>query len=283
MVSKSPPRRRRSQMRLGTQTINYKVTTAPPRLTLTPVLKFWQLRGASLLGVLTLTMLGWGVYTLFTTPRFFIYGADIRGNMAVSTTEIYTMSGIDSQSIFWLNPTDVVARLQRLPNIKSVSVSVALPAQVVIEVVGRRPELLWQTGETVWWIDQEGTIVPPKGDVTGMLRIIDDDQLPLEAGHQIDPTLVEGAQTLRILAPDLSVLRYSRNQGLLVSTPEGWPVYLGDGSQVKAKLVVLTTVLADLKAQAITPTFIDLRDPQRPFYRQQAVIQIGPPGQRKTR
>jgi cell division protein FtsQ len=242
-----------------------------------PVIKFWQTHGIKLTGLTMLIVLGWAFYTLFSEPRFFVYGAEITGNVAISTHEIYTISDIDSQSIFWVDPNEVAARITSLPNIKSAAVSVALPAQVTIQVVERRPELLWQTGETVWWVDQEGMIVPPKGDVKGMLRIIDDDQQPLEPGYQIDPAIVEGAQTLHLLVPDLSVIRYSRLQGFTVGTPDGWPVYLGDGSQVRAKLVVLTALLADLKERNITPTFIDVRDPLRPFYRPKSVIQIGQP------
>jgi cell division protein FtsQ len=272
-------------MRLGVKTINYEyeATAARPRLKVAPVLKFWQGQGAKLVGLVALALLGWAFYTLFSEPRFFVYGAKIRGNVAISAHEIYTVSGIDNQSIFWVNPGKVVERITSMPNIKSTTVSIALPAQVMIEVVERRPELLWQTGETVWWVDHEGMIVPPKSDVSGMLRIIDDDLQPLEPGYQIDSTIVEGAQTLRMLVPDVSVIRYSRLQGLTVATPEGWPVYLGDGSEIKAKLVVLTTLLADLKDRNITPVSIDVRDPMRPFYKPQSIIQIGQPVQRPAR
>ncbi|MBN1995674.1 MAG: FtsQ-type POTRA domain-containing protein [Anaerolineae bacterium] len=264
------------------KTIDYEATAVQPRLTLTPVVRFWQARGTKLTGLVALIVLGWSGYFLFTQPRFFVYGADIQGNVAVSAYEIYAVSGIDSQSIFWLNPTEIVERITRLPNIKAAAVSVALPAKIVINVVERRPELLWQTGETVWWVDHEGMIVPPRGDITGMLRIIDDDQQPLQPGYQIDAAIVEGAQTLRMLAPEVSVIRYSRLQGLTVATPEGWPVYLGDGSEIKAKLIVLTALLADLKDRNITPVFIDLRDPLRPFYKPQSIIQIAQPVQRSV-
>lgn len=273
-------RRRRSEMRLGVKTVNYEATATHPRLSVAPVVKFWQMRGTKLIGLLALVLLGWAIYALFTEPRFFVYGAEIRGNVAISAYEIYTVSGIDSQSVFWINPAEVVEKIAGLPNIKSATVSIVLPAKVMIEVVERRPELLWQTGETVWWVDQEGMIVPPKGDVSGMMRIIDDDLQPLEPGYQIDPTIVEGAQTLRMLVPDVSVVRYSRLQGLTVATPEGWPVYLGDGSKIRAKLVVLTALLADLEDRNITPVFIDLRNPLGPFYKPQSIIQIGQPVRR---
>jgi cell division septal protein FtsQ len=277
MFGANKRRRRRSEMRLGVQRINYQTTSARPALSITPLLKFWQMRGARLVGIFILALLGWCLYALFSTTLFFVYGADISGNVAVSSREIYAISGIDSQSIFWIGPDKAVERILTLPNIKSASVSVALPARVSITVVERRPELLWETDEMVWWVDQEGTIVPPKGNIEGMLRIIDDDRKPLEAGYQIDPTIIQGAQTLQILAPEVSVIRYSRSHGLNVATPDGWPVYLGDGSQIKAKLVVLTRLLTDLKERNITPAYIDLGDPLRPVYRPNAIIQIGEP------
>jgi len=280
MVNKPRRRRRRSEMRLGVTPINYEyeATAVRPRLKITPVLKFWQARGTKLTGLVVLILLGWTFYTLFSEPRFFVLGAEIHGNVAVSTQEIYAISGIDSQSIFWVNPAKVVEQITSIPNIKSATVSVALPGEVVITVVERRPELLWQSGDTIWWVDQEGIIVPPKDETdAGMLRIVDDDLQQLEAGYQIDPAIVEGAQTLHLLVPDVAVMRYSRSQGLAVSTPEGWPVYLGDGSEIKAKLVVLTALLADLQDRNITPVMIDVRDPLRPFYKPQSVIQIAQP------
>jgi hypothetical protein len=134
-------------------------------------------------------------------------------------------------------------------------------------VVERRPELLWQTGQDIWWVDEEGTVVPPKTDVEGMLKIIDDDMQPLEAGYRIDETVIKGAQALRLLAPNVSVIRHTRAQGLIVSTPEGWPVYLGDGSQMRAKLLVLSGLLPDLRVEEDPPLYIDLRDPLRAVYK----------------
>ena len=165
-----------------------------------------------------------------------------------------------------------------LPNIKSAEVAVALPSSVNIKVVERRPQLLWQVDDTVWWVDQEGTIVPPKAKVSDdMLRIIDNDRQPLEAGFQIDPTIIKGAQALRLLAPDVRVIRHTRAQGLIVATPEGWPVYLGDGSEMRAKLIVLSALLPTLRDSEEEPSYIDLRDPLRPVYRLRPNIQIEQP------
>jgi cell division protein FtsQ len=270
-------RRRRSELRLGAPTITYETTATRPAFSVTPVLKFWQKRGAKISGVVVLALLMWAVYTIFATPTYYVYGADIRGNSAVSTLEIYTVSGIDSQSIFWINPAEVNEKITALPNIKSAEVSVSLPARVTINVVERRPQLLWQVDDKAWWVDEEGTVVPPRSNLEGMLRIIDDDRTPVEVGYQIDQTIIKGAQALRILAPDVNVIRHTRALGLIVATPEGWPVYLGDGSEMRAKIVVLSTLMANLREKGIAPSYIDLRNPMRPVYRELPVIQIAPP------
>jgi cell division protein FtsQ len=271
-------RRRRSELRLGLQASDYQSTTLRPSLSITPVLKLWQLQGPKISGIVALLLLMLAFYMFFTNPAFFVYSAEIKGNVAISAREIYTASGVDSQSVFWLNPVRVATNVGKLPNIKWASVSIALPAQIVIEVVERRPQLVWQTGETLWWVDEEGTIVPPKADIDEeMLRIIDEDRQPLEVGYELDPSIIKGAQALRILAPNLSVVRYTRAQGLIVATPEGWPVYLGDGSNMRAKLVVLSGILPEVRASETDPAYIDLRNPLRPVYKPLPVIQMEPP------
>jgi cell division septal protein FtsQ len=272
-VFKKRPKRR-SELRLGAQAINYQTTSIRPNLSLTPAVKFWQDRGVKLSGLAILAGLGWTLYFLFTSSAFFIYGAEIRGNVAVSVREIYNVAGIDSQSVFWVSPAEITRRIQTIPNIKSAAVAVRLPARVLIQVEERRPQLLWKTGDTVWWIDEEGTVVPPKAKVEDMLTIIDDDRQPLAAGFQIDPTIIKGAQTLRLLAPDVRNIRHTRRYGLIVATPEGWPVYLGDGSEMKAKLVSLSALLPSLHEAELEPGYIDLRDPLRPVYRLKPDLEV---------
>lgn len=260
-------RRRRSELRLGAQSIRMQPVVTGPTFSFGPMFKFWQLRGAKLSGLAALAGLGLALYWLFTSPVFFVYGAQITGNQAMSKMEIYRASGIDSQSVFWLSPAQVAARVAALPNVKSAQARISLPAHVAITVVERRPQVLWQTGDKVWWVDGEGTVVPPKTEMEGMLKIIDDDLQPLEVGYQIDQTIISGAQALQLLAPNVTVIRHTRAKGLIVATPEGWPVYLGNGSDMRAKLMVLSALLPDLREEEQPPLYIDVRDPLRPVYK----------------
>ncbi|MDM8529656.1 FtsQ-type POTRA domain-containing protein [Anaerolineales bacterium HSG25] len=270
-------RPRRSELRLGKRATNYQLTALAPRLVVTPVIHSVQQHkirlsgGFLLIGLLTL------FYMLFSNPIFFVYGADIQGNAAVSAKEIYLVSNLHNQSIFWLDAESISANITALPNVKSAEVTVHLPAQVSIFVEERNPELLWETGQDSWWVDSEGVVVPPRGDTEGMLRIIDNDQQPLEVGYKIDPTIIRGAQMLQNLVPGLSAIQHSRAKGLTVATPQGWPVYLGDGSEIQRKLSSLTAVVTQIKTESLTPLYIDLRNPLRPVYREKPLIPIEQP------
>ena len=105
--------------------------------------------------------------------------------------------------------------------------------------------------------------------------------LLLEPGYQIDQNIVKGAQALRLLAPDVSIIRHTRAQGLIVATPEKWPVYLGDGTNMRAKLMVLSALLPDLREEDEPPLYIDVRNPLRPVYKLRPKIRIKPPARRQ--
>lgn len=255
---------RRSQRRLGTQ---YNSTARRVRLSLAPVSRRWQAIGSRLAAVLLLVILGWATYAIFDSPNFYVYGIEVEGNSAVTPQEIYAATKLEGISIFWVNPKTIAGRVESLPNVKSARIKTRLPARVSITVEERSPELVWQTGESVWWVDAEGTVVPPRADISGALIIIDTDAQPVSPGQKLDSSILEAAYSLRRLLPELSVMHYSRVTGVSFKTREGWPVYLGDGKDMDAKLTILVTLRKELLTRGVAPEFIDVRFVEKPFYR----------------
>jgi len=217
---------------------------------------------------LLLLVLGWAVYTIFASPDFYVYGAEVQGNTVVTPEEVYAASELEGMSIFWINPDEVAARVEQLPNVKSARVRLRLPARVTIAIEERTPELVWQTGDARWWVDAEGTVVPPRADLPGALTIIDTDGQPVSPGQQLDPSILAAARSLHRLLPELPVMHYSRATGISFTTGEGWPVYLGDGENMDAKLSILVALRKELLARGVSPEFIDVRFVERPFYRE---------------
>jgi cell division septal protein FtsQ len=255
---------RRSQRRLGTQ---YPSTARQVRLSLAPIAGRWQAYSSRLMAALLLVILGWATYAIFDSPNFYVYGAEIQGNAAVTPEEIYAASGLEGTSVFWVDPAAIVTRLEALPNVRSAQVKVRWPARVIISIEERTPELIWQTGDARWWVDAEGVIVPPRSDLSDALTIIDSDAEPLSPGQRVDPSILDAAQALRRLLPELPVMHYSHTTGISFTTREGWPVYLGDGQNMEAKLTILVALRQELLARGVSPEFIDVQFVERPFYK----------------
>jgi len=263
------PVRRRSQTRLGSKSTRLETSLPKATLSLKPALSFWKVNSSRIVGLLGLTLIIWILYLLFSLDDFYIYQAEVVGNRILQPQEIYAAGGVNSQSIFWINPAEVTARIEALPNVKTARIYLTMPANLKIEVEERHPEVVWQTGDKVWWIDNEGTFVPPRQESAEPqmhLRIIDDDNRSIQANDQIDLSIIRGAQILNEHKPEIEVLHYSRQFGLSYTTVEGWPIYLGKSSNISGKLLIADAVRADLSARQVIPLFIDVRNPFRVIY-----------------
>ncbi len=214
-----------------------------------------------------LAALAWAAYAVFASSSFYVYGAEVQGNAVVTPEEVYAASQLDGVSVFWVNADATAAKVEALPNVKSARVEVRLPAYVTITIEERTPELMWRTGSANWWIDAEGTVVPPRGDLSSPLTIIDMDAQPVTVGQRLDPSIMTAARSLRRLLPELPEMQYSRATGISFIMREGWPVHLGDAQNMDAKLTVLVALHKDLLARKVTPEFIDVRFVERPFYK----------------
>ncbi len=255
---------RRSQRRLGRQ---YPSSARRVRFALTPVPGRWQATVSRLVAALLLAFAVWVIYAIFNSSNFYVYGIEVQGNTTVTTEEVYSTSGLEGLSVFWVDPAAVARRVETLSNVRLAHVKVRLPARVIITVEERTPVILWQTGDARWWVDAEGVIFPPRADLSNALTIIDTDAQPVSPGEALDPSIIETAQSLRRLLPELPVMNYSRATGISFTTGEGWPVYLGDGHDMDAKLTILVNLRKDLMARGVTPKFIDVRFVERPFYK----------------
>ena len=223
-------------------------------------------RISKLLAFGLLVVLAWALYSVFASPIFFISGVTIRGNAMIMAEEVSAVSQMDGMSIFWVDTQAVRSRVEALPGVISASVRVSLPADVTIIIEERVPQLLWRTGAATWWIDAQGTVIQPRGVLEAAITITDVDADPLAAGLVVAPTVLARIAALHDALPTLSDMLYSHSQGIGFKTVEGWPVYLGDEKDIAAKLTVLKALRKHLLELGITPRFIDVQFPQRPFY-----------------
>jgi len=212
-----------------------------------------------------LVFFAWSFYLLFSSSTFYVSQVEVQGNVLTNLNEIYAATELEGMSIFWVDPEVVRGRVEALPYVKRAEVQVTLPANVVIAIEERVPQLVWRSNNDnkTWWIDAEGVVLEPRGVLEKALVVCDESVPPLvrEAGQRLAPSILASVRELHALLPDLMEMTYTADWGISFKTGEGWPVYLGDERNMELKLTILKALRRQLVEQNTTPRYIDLRFP----------------------
>jgi len=207
------------------------------------------------------------LYLLLTAEAFYVNSVSIGGEKYLPREEIFRLSDIAQRHLFWIDPADVEARLESVPNIADATVTVGWPPDMIqIVVTEREPALIWEQGIRVW-VDVNGIVMKQREDRPDMLRIVVPNATePISAGARIPQTVVDGALFLRNRHPNIEVLLYDPVKGLGYHDGRGWTVWFGDGTDMAAKLLVYNAMMERIVAQGIQPGEVNMIDPDRPFF-----------------
>jgi len=255
---------RRSKRRLGTK--HYRSHATALNIRLMPLAD--TRRASRAIAAVLLALLVWVVYSIFNSDSFYVYSARVEGNVTVTPEQVFGASQLEGLNIFWVDPEQAAQLvMERLPTIKSAQVTAQLPARVVISVEERVPYLVWRTGDKEWWVDEEGVAYAPGSGQPQGLVVVDNDARPLRAGQHLDAQVIPAVRALRYWLPKISQAFYSEATGIGFHTSEGWPVYLGDGTDMEAKLRIVKALYDQFKAQNTRPDAIDARYVGGPAYK----------------
>lgn len=221
-----------------------------------------------LLSVPLLVGLAAALAHMLTAPAYKVHGAAVRGNTLVEAQAIYQMSRVDGRNLFMLDTQTAAEAIERLPYVKRAQVRARPPAQVVIVVEEFQPRWMWVAGDSRFWIDETGNILPYNGPLDDALTVVDPSGRPLPVGSSLEPRLVEMLDAFSSLMPDVKHVTYDENVGFTFTIGPGWPVRLGDEPDgLAAKIGILNSLLPELLQQNRDVAFIDLRYPEQPYYR----------------
>jgi cell division protein FtsQ len=244
---------------------------AEVRLPALPALQFsWRM----ISGLLAL-LLAAGLYYVWTAPLFQVEALTITGLQRLVNEDLERALDISGESIFVLNPAELRSQLVRdFPELSSVSVAVALPAEVAVVVEERVPVLAWfQNGQEVW-VDAQGYAFTPRGDM-GELPAVEGNPPPglapedgESAPRFVEPGLVGAVIKMAERVPENTRIAFHEQHGLGWWDERGWQAYFGmDLEKMDAKLQVYSAVVANLEQQGIQPALISLEFLHAPYYR----------------
>lgn len=231
------------------------------------------------------------LYVVAFSAEFQVNQLDVKGIQRLALSDFEAVLGVNGEQIINLDPAGMAQKLTAsFPELASVNVSVGFPAEVHINVVERQPVLTWNVGDTSYWVDENGFILPPRGEVSGLQTITADalpfllpTAAPVETetaqpetptstaywGRQMDPKLLK---TMIDLPGKISIdsnLVYNSLNGLGWKDSRGWDVYIGrDLGNIDQRLTIYELLIASLDQQGIKPSeMVSVEIINAPFYK----------------
>jgi cell division protein FtsQ len=228
----------------------------------------WATSGRAFSLVLLIFALG-GLLYISTSPRFTVQSIDVAGAQAMKSEAVAELADARGQSIWLLDTAAVVARLKTSAYIEDARASITLPDQLSIAVDERRPEVRWQSGNTLYLIDATGRVLDSDATtpVTNTLVIEDGSNRPLKPNDTVDADALKLGRLLSLRLPaELSLqpahITWTPDAHIFVTTGDNRKIIFGTSDNLDGKLAVLDTLIKDGTAF----TLLDLR-PSTPFYR----------------
>jgi hypothetical protein len=232
---------------------------------------------------ISLALLSLTIYALVLTGMdedFYLTLIPVEGVVSIPPEEIVTASRLAGAHIFAADPNQAAARIAQLSGVISATVTLSWPNQVLIQIREDTPIAIWQEGSAQYWITQDGRLTPARTATIGLLTI-ESELPPVAAGDgseetsQVDQSnlpfvpgeVLAGALQLRQLRPNIDKLYYRPPGGLSYQDGRGWRAYFGAGRDMQQKLVVYETIVEDLLARGLTPTYVSVSNQKKPYYK----------------
>jgi cell division septal protein FtsQ len=227
---------------------------------------------ARMLGLVALLALSGLLYDTATSPEFRIRQVTVSGNHLLTTDEVLAVAAVQGTNSFWVRRSEVAERVQRLAAVRAVDVRVALPGRVDLLIRERTPYVSWQSGDAIFLVDVDGIVLGTQTPEQPLIVIHDLDGPAPEAGQRVDLTAIRTVAALTQALPGAlglapSEYDYSRAFGVEVQPPGGPRLRFGTEENLDVKLATLAAVQAELSREGTRPQLIDVRFPQRPYFR----------------
>ena len=221
-----------------------------------------------------------GAAWIARSSRFAVTSIEVTGQSRLNRDDIVAAAGISpGANLFTLDPREIVARLETLPQIRRAEVIRTFPDRVTLVVEERRPFTVVHA-ERLHWIDEEGVSLGVESRAVAL-------STPVLSGLRAEDLGVNGqreaSERANVAISLLHLLLRSKSSligqisEIDVSRPEGPVLYTVDGVEVRlgkddweARIGRLQGVLAQLGAARETATSIDLR------FRNQVVLRTQP-------
>lgn len=218
---------------------------------------------------LSLGLLALSVYALFfigQSDAFYLTHIPVEGNHYIPANEVVADSGLGGVHIFAADPVAAAKAVGEMPGVITATVTLHWPNQVMIEIGEDSPIAIWEQAGELFWINEKGRLFKARLDLPNLLHIRSEQEEPLNEARFVSPEVIEAALLLQTLRPNIDFLYYEPGSGLSYQDGRGWRAYFGVGQDMEQRLVIYETIVEDLLARGLSPTYISVSNKEKPFY-----------------
>ncbi len=221
--------------------------------------------GGRLASLLLLALCLWLLLTMRGSQRWRVQWVEVAGcDLVAPETVVQASELADSWSVS-LVPDSVRERIEALPGVVEATVSVGWPARIRVGIREDVPLATVRLGDEEYWVAEESGLMSPFGHVEDLpaLRLVEGDS----GVRSITPRILAGLAAMRAAFPDRDEYLYHSVRGFEVQSERGYPVYLGDASDLETRLTVLAELESDLADEERVPELIDVSALDGAYYR----------------
>src|SRR3990172_302829 len=111
--------------------------------------------GPRVLSAVLLALTAWALQSVLAAGSFRVAEASVSGARLLRPSQVRSLARVDGESVFLLDPRDVVHRLLQEPEVGEAEVSIGWPNRVEITIHERIPVVEWDDGDLTWWVSSE--------------------------------------------------------------------------------------------------------------------------------
>lgn len=221
---------------------------------------------------------------LSVSPSFKISSIELRGTQRVAALDVQASLDIANTPMISLDPAKMLFNLENaFPELANLKIKLVMPSKVIISGIERVPIIAWNSDKGTYWMDVEGIIFPPRGEILppisiqadtnppAAIMVFDSPELPDAISsypHQIDPAVLNAIMLLSARMPQEGSFLYSQQDGLGWMDARGWNVYVGvDLYDLGTKMSAYEAIVKQLDQQGIRPVMVSVEHIDAPFFR----------------
>jgi cell division protein FtsQ len=227
---------------------------------------------------------------------------EIKGTGRISPELVEESFNESQKPIFSVIPDEITQKIiHAFPEFKNIQVDTSFPNKISISLAERNPVLAWKINDILIWIDEEGIIIPARGQYNGLLTI-ESSSLPIfshpKSSNDSDPEiekylekhdywklppysmiwfeyhryiergLLNAIVQLNSQIPAERTFIYDPHRGLGWNDAHGWKIFVGlDLEKINEKMLAYEKIVNELTSQGIRPSLISVEYLHAPYYR----------------